>query len=139
MVEKERGSPDRVESVLAKTRGRFRTYLQKQARKLPVSPAAAIVLAFGIKATALEAVRVTTDALAPRVPVNSRLLVNKLRRQVDVDDVIVFRLDKERKLGVVKQINDDHSVVVYRQGRPETLVRSEQIIGKAVFLYSYAL
>jgi len=138
MAEEECGSPDKLESMLAKTRGRCKAYLKKQARRLPLTLAVAVVLAFGIKATALEAVRVTTDSLSPRVPAHSRLLVNKLSRRVDINDVIVFRLDRERKLGIVRQIADNHSVIVHRQGEPETSVRSDQIIGKAVFLYSYA-
>jgi hypothetical protein len=122
----------------AQANGRFRTYLKTQARRLPLTLAIAVVLALAIRATAFEAVRVTTDRLSPRVPAHSRLLVNTLSRQEDVNDVIVFQLDKVRKLGIVRQIDADRRVMVHRNGEPETLVRSDQIVGKAIFLYSYA-
>jgi hypothetical protein len=140
MVEKEFGSPDELGAMIARAKGRFRTYLKKQARRLPLSLAAAVVLAFAVKATALEAVRVTTDTLSPRIPVNSRLLVNRLSRHMDVNDVIVFQLDKSYKVGIVKETDPDRGgVVVHRNGQPDTFVPSNQIIGKAIFLYSYAL
>jgi hypothetical protein len=140
MVEKEFGSPEELGAMIAKARGRFRTYLKKQARRLPVTLAAAVVLALALKVTALEAVRVTTDTLSPRVPVNSRLLINKLSRHVDANDVIVFRLDEGYKIGIVGQADPQRrGVVVRRAGDPDTFVRTDQIIGKAFFLYSHAL
>ncbi|OHB67013.1 MAG: hypothetical protein A2Y76_07535 [Planctomycetes bacterium RBG_13_60_9] len=140
MVEKEFGSPEELGTMIARAKGRFRTYLKKQARRLPLTLAAAVVLAFAIKATAFEAFRVTTDALSPRVPASSRVLVNKLSRQVDANDVIVFRLDKEYRVGIVRQTDSDRGgILVHRNGEPEVFVPSHQIVGKAIFLYSYAL
>jgi hypothetical protein len=138
MVEKEFGSPEELGTMIAKAKGRFRTYLKKQTRRLPLTLAVAVVLALAIRATALEAFRVTTDAVSPRVPASSRVLVNKLSRRVDANDVIVFRLDRERKMGIVKQIAPDHGVVVRRNGELDIVVRPDQVVGKAVFLYSYA-
>lgn len=140
MVEKEFGSPEELGAMIAKARGRFRTYLKKKARRLPLTLAAAVVLAFAIRATALTAVRVTTDTSAPRVPVNSRLLVNRLSRHMDANDVIVFQLDKTYKVGIVTEsVPDRGGVVVHRNGQPDTFVQNDQIVGKAIFLYSYAL
>ena len=140
MVEKEFGNPEELGAMIARAKGRFRTYLKKQARRLPLSLAAAVVLAFAIKATAFEAFRVTTDSLSPRVPARSRLLVNKLSRHVDANDVIVFRLDADYKVGIVRQTDPDRGVVVvHRNGEPDVSVRNDQIIGKAFFLYSYGL
>src|SRR4030042_207824 len=85
MVEKEFGSPEELGTMIARAKGRFRTYLKKQARRLPLTLAAAVGLAFAIKATAFEAFRVTTDALSPRVPASYRVLVNKPSRQGDAN------------------------------------------------------
>jgi len=140
MVEGEFGSPEELAAMIAKARGRFRTYLKKQARRLPMSLAVALVLALAIRATAVEAFRVTTDSVAPRVPARSRVLVNKLSRHVDANDVIIFRLDADCKVGIVKQVDADGAlVVVHRNGEPDVSVRSDQIVGKAFFLYSYGL
>jgi len=140
MVEKEFGSPGELGAMIARAKGRFRTYLKKQARRLPLSLAAAVVLALAIKATAFEAFRVTTDSVSPRVPARSRVLVNKLSQHVDANDVIVFRLDADYKVGIVRQIDPDRdTVVVRRNGEPDVSVRNDQIIGKAFFLYSYGL
>ncbi|MBN2132034.1 MAG: S24/S26 family peptidase [Sedimentisphaerales bacterium] len=140
MVEKEFGSPEELGTMIARAKGRFRTYLKKQARRLPLNLAAAVVLAFALKATALEAFRVTTDSVSPRVPAHSRVLVNKLSRHVDANDVIVFRLDADCKVGIVRQVNAGRdTVVVRRNGEPDVSVRNDQIIGKAFFLYSCGL
>ena len=140
MVEKEFGSPGELGAMIARAKGRFRTYLKKQARRLPLSLAAAVVLALALKATAFEAFRVTTDSVSPRVPARSRVLVNKLSKHVDANDVIVFRLDADYKVGIVRQIDPDRdTVVVRRNGEPDVSVRNDQIIGKAFFLYSYGL
>jgi len=138
MVEKEFGSPQELGKMIARAKGRFRTYLKKQARRLPLTLAAAVVLAFALKATALEAFRVTTDSVSPRVPARSRLLVNKLSRHLDANDVIVYRLDADYKVGIVRQVDAVRdTVVVRRNGEPDVCVRDDQIIGKAIFLYSY--
>ena len=140
MVEKEFGSPEELGGMIARAKGRFRTYLKKQARRLPLSLAAAVVLALALKATAFEAFRVTTDSVSPRVPARSRVLVNKLSKHVDANDVIVVRLDADYKVGIVRQIDPDRdTVVVRRNGEPDVSVRNDQIIGKAFFLYSYGL
>ena len=140
MVKKQFGNPEDLGAMIAKAKGRFRTYLKKQARRLPLTLAAAVVLALAVKATAFEAFRVTTDALSPRVPANSRLLINKLSRHLDANDVIVFRLDEDYKVGIVRQSDPDRDgLVVHREGEPDVFVRSDRIVGKAIFLYSYAL
>lgn len=139
MVREEFGSPEDLGAMIAKARGRFRTYLKKQARRLPLILVAAVVLALAIKATALEAFRVTNDAASPRVPSCSRVLVNKLSRHLDVDDVVVFRVEHGYRVGIVVRTQaDGRNIIVHRNGEPDTVLPGSQIVGKAIFLYSYA-
>lgn len=139
MVRREFGSPEELGAMIAKAKGRFRTYLKKQARRLPVTLAVAVVLALAIKATAFEAFRVTNDAASPRVPASSRVLINKLSRQVDVNDVVVFRVEEGHRVGIVAGIKaDQKGIVIRRNGEPDVVIPDRQVVGKAVFLYSYA-
>lgn len=139
MVRREFGSPEELGAMIAKARGRFRTYLKKQARRLPLTLAAALVLALAIKATAFQAFRVTNDAASPRVPACSRVLVNKLSRHPDVNDVVVFRVEEGYRVGIVTRAQaDGEDLVVHRNGEPDVVLPGSQIVGKAIFLYSYA-
>ncbi len=139
MVRREFGSPQQLGAMIAKARGRFRTYLKKQARRLPLTLAAALVLALAIRATAFAAFRVTNDAASPRVPACSRVLVNKLSRHPDVNDVVVFRVEEGYRVGIVTRTQaNGEDIVVHRNGEPDVVLPGGQIVGKAIFLYSYA-
>jgi hypothetical protein len=140
MVEKEFGNPEELGKMIAKARGKFRTYLKKQARKLPICIVAAVALAFAIRAVAFEPFRVTTDAVSPIVPKSSRVLVNKLTSSFKVNDVIVFHQEKQAMAGIVKEIDEDRGgVMVSRKNQEDTFVRKDKIVGKAFFLYSFSL
>jgi signal peptidase I len=140
MVEKQFGNPEELGKMIAKAKGKFRTYLKKQARKLPICLAAAVILAFTLKAVAFEAFRVTTDAAFPIVPKSSRVLVNKLTNNFKVNDVIVFRQEKQGLVGIVKEIDKDRNgVMVSRKNEEYTFVGKDKIVGKAFFLYSCSL
>ena len=94
------------------------------------------MIALGIRAVAFEAFCVTGDVVAPRVPVNSRILVNKLTDNFEIDDVIAFRLEQGARIGLVKEIdNAKNGVIVARKGEDDMFVSNDIIVGKAVFLY----
>jgi len=140
MVEKEFGKAEELGKMIARARGKFRTYLKKQARRLPIIIAAAVILAFAVKAVAFEAFRVTTDAISPRAPKGSRVLVNKLTHNFKVNDVIIFRGDKCAIVGIVKEIDKDRDgVIVSRKNEEDVFVPEDKVVGKAFFLYSYSL
>ena len=140
MIEKEFGSPEELGKMIAKARGKFRTYLKKEARKLPISIAAAIVIAFAVQAVAFEAFKVTTDAVSPVVPKSSRVLVNKLASNFETNDVIIFRSDTRKMVGIIKEIDGDRGgVIVSRKNQEDTFVPRDKMIGKAFFLYSCSL
>ena len=140
MIEKEFGSPEELGKMIAKARGKFRTYLKKEARKLPISIAAAIVIAFAVQAVAFEAFKVTTDAVSPVVPKSSRVLVNKLASNFETNDVIIFRSDTRKMVGIIKEIDGDRGgVIVSRKNQEDTFVPRDKMIGKAFFFYSCSL
>lgn len=140
MLEKEFGNPEELGEMIAKARGKFRTYLKKKTRKLLISIAAALIIAFAVKAVAFEAFRVTTDVASPVVPKGSRVLINKLTSNFKADDVIIFRLDKQAMAGIIKTIDSDRDgVVVSRKNREDVFVPRDKVVGKAFFLYSCSL
>jgi len=140
MIEKEFGNPEELGKMIARARGKFRTYLKKEARKLPIAIAAAIVIAFAVQAVAFEAFKVTTDAVSPVVPKSSRVLVNKLTSNFKTNDVIVFRSGTRELIGIIKEIDGDRDgVIVSRKNQEDTFVPRDKMIGKAFFLYSCSL
>jgi len=140
MIEKEFGHPEELGKMIAKARGKFRTYLKKEARKLLISIAAALVIAFAVQAVAFKTFKVTTDAVSPVVPKSSRILVNKLTSNFKTNDVIVFRSGTRAMTGIIKEIDGDRNgVIVSRKNQEDTFVPRDKMIGKAFFLYSCSL
>lgn len=136
MIEKEFGDSNELGKAIAKSKGKFRTYLKKQARQLPLAIFVAVIFAFTIKAVAMEAFVVTNDAVAPAISIGQRILVNKLTSDFEENDVIVFENDGTKRIGWVKEvIRPDNVVIVARQGEDDEKVAIDQIIGKAFFLY----
>ena len=140
MVEKEFGNPENLGKMIARARGKFRTYLKKEARKLPISIVVALIIAFAVQAVAFEAFKVTTDAVSPVVPKSSRVLVNKLTSNFETNDVIIFRSDERAMVGIIKEIDGDkNGVIVSRKNQEDTFVPRDKMIGKAFFFYSCSL
>jgi hypothetical protein len=53
--------------------------------------------------------------------------------------VVVFRAEQGYRVGIVARTQaDGKDVVVRRNGEPDVVIPDSQIVGKAVFLYSYA-
>ena len=140
MIEKEFGNPEELGKTIAKARGKFRTYLKKKTRKTLISIAVALVIALAVKAVAFEAFRVTSDVASPVVPNGSRVLVNKFTGDFKVDDVIVFRPEKQAMVGIIKTIDSDRDgVFVIRKNQEDLFVSKDKIVGKAFILYSCSL
>lgn len=136
MIEKEFGNAEELGKMIAKSRGKFLTYLKKQTKKISITFAIVVLVALGIRAVAFEAFRVTTDVVSPVVPINSRVLVNKLEGNFEVNDVIVFRPEKRALVGIIKEINDaKKGVVVTRKGKEDVFVGNDKIVGRAMFIY----
>ena len=140
MIEKEFGNPEELGKTIAKARGKFRTYLKKKTRKTLITIAVALVIVLAIRAVAFEAFRVTSDVVSPVIPNGSRVLINKLTGNFKVDDVIVFRAEKQAMVGIIKTIESDRDgVIVSRKNREDMFVSKDKIVGKAFILYSCSL
>ncbi len=136
MIEKEFGDAEELGKMIAKAKGRFLTYMKKQTKKTAIGLTVALVVAFTIKAVAFEAFRVPTDVASPRVPANSRIIVNKLAENFEVDDIVVFQLEQGKRVGLVKEIDKaKNGMIVVRKGEEDKFVSNDIIVGKAVFLY----
>jgi hypothetical protein len=140
MIEKEFGNPEELGKTIAKARGKFRTYLKKKTKKTLITIAVTLVIALAIRAVAFEAFRVTSDVASPVVPNGSRVLVNKFTGDFKVDDVIVFRPEKQAMVGIIKTIDSDRDgVIVSRKNQEDVFVSKDKIVGKAFILYSCSL
>ncbi len=136
MIKKEFGNAEELGKMVAKAKGRFLTYLKKQTKKISITLAIAVLIALGVRAVAFEAFHVTSDVVSSVVPVNSRILVNKLEDNFEVGDVIVFRPEQGARVGIIKEIdNAKKGVVITRKGEEEMFVGNDKIVGKAMFIY----
>jgi hypothetical protein len=83
---------------------------------------------------------VTSDVASPVVPNGSRVLVNKFTGDFKVDDVIVFRPEKQAMVGIIKTIDSVRDgVIVSRKNQEDMFVSKDEIVGKAFILYSCSL
>lgn len=138
MVERDFGNPEELGNMIAEAKGKFRTYLKKEARKLPITLAAAFIVISAIYLFVAQPFTVKTDSISPVVPQNSKILVNKLTHDFKANDVVVFRTENEKRCGIIKAVDKDN-IIVSRKGETDNLVSRENIIGKAFFLYSFSL
>ena len=140
MIEKEFGNAERLGEMIAKEKGKFRTYLKKEARKVPITVAAALVIALTVRAVAFEAFVVKSDAVSPVIPNSSRVLVNKLSTDFETNDVVFFRSDGEAKVGIIESIDKSRGgFIVSRNDEENTFVPSDKIVGRALFIYFCSL
>jgi hypothetical protein len=97
MVEEQFGAPDEVGGAIARAKGRFRTYLKKEARRVPLQIAVALCIVLVIKWQWVEVFRVPGDSMAPVIPAGAHVLVNKWD-DVSTGDLVVFRDDDDRNI-----------------------------------------
>ena len=137
MIEKEFGKPEELGKMIAKAKGKFRTYLKRETKSLLIVIPVAIILAFILKFTIIEEFRITSDALSPRVPKSSRVMVNKLARNFEPGDIIIFKSDNYNMLGIVKEIAENkNNLIITRNNEKDKVVAINKIKGKAFLLYS---
>ncbi len=139
MLEREFGNPEELGNLIAKAKGKFRTYLKKEARKLPIALVVTFVVISVVYFFVAQPFTVKTDSISPVVPQNSRILVNKLTHNFRANDIIVFRAENGKRCGIIKAVDKDNHIIVSRKGEPDNLVSRDNIIGKAFFLYSFSL
>jgi hypothetical protein len=136
MFAKEFGDPKEVGYSIAQSKGRFRTYLKKKARRMSIAAAVLVVLWFAVRANVAEAYKVEGNSVAPLLNPGSRCVVYKLAASYAPGDVIVYKPVEDRSrryLGIVKDVDaatgDLH---ITRNGRPELKVSHEDLVGRVV-------
>ena len=136
MVKNEFGEPRELGEMIARAKGKFRTYLKKQARAIPIYIVVSFVLALIIQRTMLQRFRVVTDALAPTVQKGSSVLVNKLAREFNRDDIIIYWQGERSMVGRVKGVQANGTVTVARNGEEDRSIDTDAIRGRAFFMFS---
>ena len=111
---------------------KWRGWLAKKAKKLAISAAVAVVLALGIRVSVAEVFYAPSDAAAPEVPRNSRVLVYKLAGSFKPHDIIVYRTaNGVAMLGRIESA-DATSVTVSRAGSEHIVVPMHDVVGRVV-------
>jgi hypothetical protein len=135
MLHEQFGDPKQLGQEISKAKGRFRTYLKKKARRLPVTIAVAVVLMFSVRWAVAQPFYVPSDAAAPAVPKGSRVLVYKWASSFSAGDVIVWQ-DGAGKymLGTVtpEQGPATNAIRLARKGEADRVVRRADVLGKVV-------
>ena len=109
----------------------WRGWLVKKAKRLAVSVAVAVVLVVGIRTAVAEVFYAPTDAVAPEIPRNARVLVNKLSTTFQPHDIVVYRSGGVAMLGRVESA-DGQNVVVSRAGSDNVVVPRRDVVGRVV-------
>jgi len=136
MFAKEFGDPRDVGYSIAKSKGRFRTYVKKKVRRLSIGAVVLVVLWFTVRANVAEAFKVEGNSVAPLLNPGTRCVVYKLAAGYAPGDVIVYKPAEDRSrrfLGIVKDVDaatgDLH---ITRNGRPELSVSHADVVGRVV-------
>jgi hypothetical protein len=134
MVNKEFGSPEELGKMITKAKGRFLTYLKKEVRRFIIAIPIVFVFLILVHFYVSEAFKVTQSQVSG-IPAGSRVLVNKLAKSFDVNDVIVFkRADKLALVGKIKSLQDNTILISRSDG--EYTINKKDIVGKVFFMYS---
>ncbi len=142
MVNKEFGNPEELGKMIAKAKGKFRTCLKKQTWNVPVSIVIAVVIAFTLKAFALEACVLSSNSIEPVAPQHSRILFNKLTDNYQIGDVVLYKEGDKKVVGIVRSLDHDNDNIVVWMNKPDYLektVMRDMMLGKGVFLYGTKL
>jgi len=132
MIENEFGKAGIIGRGIARAKGRFRTYLKKQRRRLPITIPVALVLALSVRWAVAETFYAAGSGAEPLIPQGSRVVVYKLAKSFLPGDVIVFRVSDVYLLGIVKG-QAANGLVVGRHEEPDMMVQLDKVVGR-VFL-----
>jgi signal peptidase I len=110
----------------------MKNWLLRKAKRAAVAIAVAVVLSIGVRATVAEVFYTPTNAVAPEVPRNARVLVYKLGRTFKAADIVVYRQpDGVAMLGRVVAVDVDR-VTIARGDKPVQSVPLAQVVGRVV-------
>jgi len=128
-VEQEFGRAEDLGREIARAKGRFRTYLKKEARRLPIVVAVAVALAIAIRLVWIAPFCAVNDVLAPAVSKDDILLVNKLSADYRENDIVVFREGGRAIIGIVKQPGNGE-IIVDRKVEGDRRIPRSMIVGR---------
>ena len=135
MLHEQFGNPQQLGEEISQAKGRFRTYLKKKTRRLPITIAVAVVLVFSVRWAVAQPFYVPSDAAAPAVPKGSRCLVYKWASSYRPGDVIVWRDDAGiYMIGTVIGTEEvaPRLIRLARRGQADRLIPREDVVGKVV-------
>ena len=136
MLSKEFGSPEEIGKRIADAKGRFRTYLKKEARKLPVTIALGVVLALLLRWQVIEAFSAQNDSMEPVIQNHARMLVNKLAYRLGsprAGDLVIYDREGKSLIGMVQAApasDGSLSVTKLKEGTSPSQIRKDQLIGR---------
>ena len=122
--------------MIARAKGRFRTYLKKRVRRALLCVVISLALALVIRTTTLQVFHLVTNAVTPVVPKGARVVVNKLTKDFVIGDIIIYKEGKRNIVGQAKNVDVDGKILVSSKVREDKLVNKEAIVGRAFFCFS---
>jgi len=135
MLNNEFGNPAALGHSIRISKGRFRTWLKRQARRLPVAIAAILILGFAVRASVAEVFRIPGNSVSPILISGSRCVVYKLASHYGPQDVIVYKPADHPELRFAAIVTSvDQATGTFhatRNGIPEDVPRSA-VIGRVV-------
>ena len=105
----------------------------RKARRAAWGIAVALPLALGVRAAVAETFRATTDAVAPEVPRDARVLVYKLARSYHGGDIVAYHTDAGGAVRLGRVVSADaHGVTVHRSAEGDAVVPADRLVGRVV-------
>lgn len=90
-------------------------------------------IVFFLRATVAQVFYVPTEAVAPEIPRDSRVWVNKLSHTFTAGDIVVYRAPDEFKVArVVEQSAETGDVTAARNGQESLIIPARDIVGRVV-------
>ena len=104
-------------------------------RKAPLSLAIALIIAFSLRATAVQAFRANGDQLPAGIEDGTFMMLNKLARTFEPNDVVVCKIEGQHQVWEIKETGLANGNIAIRKADLERTVSKKEIIGR-VFLQS---
>lgn len=104
---------------------------KQRLRKIAISLAMALMIAFSIKAAVADLYVVRTTGVSPEVPEGTRVLVYKLSPEYAVGQIVAFQDGDLVKLARVTQITEQ-TLTVDRNDAPPQELPLDRLIGRVI-------
>ena len=112
--------------------GQIKDWFLRKAKRSAVPIAIAVVSYLGVRTAVAEVFYAPTDAVAPEIPQESRVLVYKLGRSFEPRDIVAYRDPAgTAMLGRVVSADADQ-LTVASANRPDQPVPLRQVVGRVV-------